>query len=84
MGCSNVLNAEAQFVGEGREYIVAKFQFVFWPDKARVGVSSPGGFIYWKKILSTMSYFVLNQHEKTFEIVEVGSMWDFFFTSRER
>lgn len=56
---------ESQFVGDGREHIVSTFQFVYWPDKARVGVRSPGCSIYWKENLSTKGNFVLDQNEET-------------------
>lgn len=60
MGYSNKLIDEAQFVGEVRLHIVAKFQSIFWLDKAKVGVRSFGCSIYCKKNLSTMSDLVLN------------------------
>lgn len=41
MGCSDILTAESQFVGEGEEHIVAKFHLMCRPNKARVGVRSP-------------------------------------------
>lgn len=62
MGCSNILTAEEQVFGKGMEHIVTKFQSIFWPNKARVGVRSPGGSIYWKK--SLLCDFVLNQDER--------------------
>lgn len=76
MRCSNRLIVESLFVGEGREYIVSKFQSIYWPDKLRVGLRSPGGSIYIKKSLSTMSDFVLDQPEQTLEITETDLAWN--------
>lgn len=64
MGCSNALTFESQFVGDGREHIVAKFQSMYKPDKARAGLRSPGGSIYERKNLSFMSDFVEDQTKK--------------------
>lgn len=65
--------------------ILAKFKSIFGPVKIRVGVSSPRGSIYWKKNLSTMCEFILNQDEKTLDIVKTGPFWtkDPFLASRE-
>lgn len=64
--------AESQFGGDGIEYVTAKFQFIYWPDKERVGVRSLGGSIYGRKNLSLMSDFVEDQNEETLEITETG------------
>lgn len=61
MGCLNALTVKEKFVGEGIEHVLANFQSVFWPDKTRVGVRSPGGSIYWKKNSSTMIVLILSR-----------------------
>lgn len=76
MGCSTVLTTESQFVGEGREHIVAKFQSVYWPDKSSIWVRSLGGSIYKKNNLNTMTDFVLDQNEETPEIAKGGPVWN--------
>lgn len=48
---------------------------MFCLDKVRVGVTAPGGFIYWKKNLSMICEFVLKQDEKTLKIAEAGPIW---------
>lgn len=63
-------------MGEGRKHIVAILQSMFWPGKARMEVRSPGGSIYWKKNLSMIYDFILNQDEKTLEIAETGPTWN--------
>lgn len=40
MGHSNLLTAEAQFVGQGKEKNASKYESIFWTDKARMGVKS--------------------------------------------
>lgn len=42
MGCSDLLIVEAQFVREGKKQIVSNYDSIFWPDKARIGVRTPG------------------------------------------
>lgn len=76
MGCSNALTTESEFVGDGREHIVVKFQPVYWLDRARVGVRSSGGSIYWRKNLSIMSDFVEDQNGEAWEsarLVQCGT-----------
>lgn len=68
MGFSNLATVEAQFMGEGREQILSKFESMFWPDKEGMGLRSPGGSIYWKTNLGKMSEFMLIQDESTLKI----------------
>lgn len=68
MRYSNLLNVEGQFIGEGQEHIPSKFESMFRPDKARLGVRSPGG----SKELGKMCEFVLSRDEKTLEIAKAG------------
>lgn len=76
MGCSNALTAESQFIADGREQIVAKFQSMYWPNKARVGVRSLGGFIYQRKNVSMMRDFVEDQNEEIVEVAKAGLVWN--------
>lgn len=69
---SNFLTALAQFIGEGKEHIISNFESIFRADKARIGVRSPGGSIYWKKNLSKICDFILSQNEKPLVIGEAG------------
>lgn len=64
MDSSDILTVESQFVGEGKEHIVMKSHSNYRPDKARIGVRSLGGSIYWRN-------FVEDQREEL-EITEVG------------
>lgn len=80
------LTTESWFVGDGKEHIFVKFQPVYWPDEAKVGVRSPGGSIYWRKNLSTMSDFTKDQSEESLETSEAGPVWNkapFFQVKRD-
>lgn len=39
MGGSNLLTTEAQFMEEGEEQTVLKYESIFWHDKARMGLA---------------------------------------------
>lgn len=52
LGYSNLLKDQAQGSGAGGEHILSKFESIFWPDEARMGVRSLGSSVYWKKNLS--------------------------------
>lgn len=58
MDCSDSATAESQFVGQGKAHIVSKFEKIFWPDRLRVGVRSPGGSIYWRILMEKFCAFV--------------------------
>lgn len=47
----NLLNTNAQFLGEGKEQIVSNYDLIFWFDKARMKVRSLSGSMHWKKTL---------------------------------
>lgn len=63
MGYSNLLTVGVQFIGEAKEWIIFKFESLFWPDKGRMEVRSLYGSIYWKKNLGKMLEFVLSKYE---------------------
>lgn len=65
MGCSYYITAESQFVVEGKQRIVSRFQKTFWPDAARIGVRTLGCSIYWRKLLESLV------EDHTFESLEI-------------
>lgn len=50
MGYPGLLNVVEQFLGEGKEQILSKYESMFWPNKARMGIRSSGSSIYWKNL----------------------------------
>lgn len=86
MGCSDSATAESQFVGQGKAHIVSKFQKIFWPDRVRVGVRSPGGSIYWRILMEKFCAFVENRTSEPLEIPKIPTIYcnDPFLRARKR
>lgn len=59
-------------MGKGKKQIMLKYESDFWLDKARMGVRSPGGSIYWKKNLGKLCAFQLSKDEHMLEVAEAG------------
>lgn len=86
MGCSGSATAEIQFIGQGKTHIASKFTQTFWPDRARVGVRSPGGAIYWKILMEKFSAFAENRTPEPLEIPKIPIIYhnDPFLRARKR
>lgn len=86
MGCLDSTTVESQFVGEDKAYIVSKFQSIFWPDGARVGVRTPGGSLYWRTLLDDLCTFVEKQSAESLEIPRIPLVYcnDAFLRARKR
>lgn len=56
--CINVWEAESPYVGEGRDMLMDNFDSIFWPCKARDGMRSPGGALYWIQCIEAFTRFV--------------------------
>lgn len=66
MGHSNLLIVEDQFMEEGKEQLVLKYESVFGLIKR----GSSGGSRYWKKNLGKMCAFVLSKDEDTLDVTK--------------
>lgn len=56
--CIGVWEAEARYVGAGRDALLGEFDSLFWPCRSREGVRSAGGAMYWLRCLDSFTRFV--------------------------
>lgn len=86
MGCSDSVTVESQYISNGKAHIVSKFQKIFWPDRVRIGLRSPGGAIYWTTLMEKFCAFVENGSSKPLEIPKIPTIYhnDLFLRARKR
>lgn len=80
------MTVESQFIGEGKVHIMSKFQSIFWLDGVRIGVRTPRGSIYYRKLLESLCDFVEEQSAESLEIPMIPLVYhsDAFIRARKR
>lgn len=61
----SALTAEARFIGQGKDQILAYAEQLFWPKRNRTYMRSPSGVLYWRKCLEAMHEFTRSSNKDT-------------------
>lgn len=72
-GTSEAPMAEARFIGEGNNQILANSNILFRQVARSVGARLPGGALYWRRCIQSMHDFINNRDRANLEVVSVPS-----------